>query len=101
MRRCAGVQNESRPIDMCHEISQYTPTITHAAARTAVYACQRDEACTAVVATAGVSYRSRVSSVVAMCLNPRGCCSVRTKRAHRIDTRGTARWNECRDERCD
>ena len=43
MSRCAGVQNESRPIDMCHEMSQYTPTITHAAARTAVYACQRDD----------------------------------------------------------
>ena len=23
---CAGVQNESRPIDMCHEMSQYMPT---------------------------------------------------------------------------
>ena len=41
--RCAGVQNVSRPIDMCHEMSQYTPTITHAAANTAVYACQRDD----------------------------------------------------------
>jgi len=36
MRRCAGVQNVSRPIDMCHEMSQYTPIITHAAANTAV-----------------------------------------------------------------
>ena len=34
MSRCAGVQNVSRPIDMCHEMSQYTPTITHAAAKT-------------------------------------------------------------------
>ena len=25
IRRCAGVQNVSRPIDMCHEMSQYTP----------------------------------------------------------------------------
>ncbi len=23
--RCAGVQNVSRPIDMCHEMSQYVP----------------------------------------------------------------------------
>ena len=46
--RCAGVQNESRPIDMCHEMSQYTPTITHAAANTAVYACQPSTPTTAV-----------------------------------------------------
>src|SRR5262245_35170083 len=39
MSKCAGVQNVSRPIDMCHEMSQYTPTITHVAANTAVYAC--------------------------------------------------------------
>src|ERR1700685_1263715 len=26
MPRCAGVQNVSRPIDMCQEISQYKPT---------------------------------------------------------------------------
>src|SRR6476620_9705671 len=66
MRRCAGVQNESRPIDMCHEISQYTPTITQAAARTAVHACQREDVRTAVASAAGASYRSRESSVVAM-----------------------------------
>src|SRR5256885_4041622 len=37
--RCAGVQKESRPIVMCHEMSQYTPTITHAAANTTASAC--------------------------------------------------------------
>src|SRR5678810_643249 len=40
MNRCAGVQNVSRPIDICHEMSQYTPTITHVAPRRTVYACQ-------------------------------------------------------------
>src|SRR3954470_7060148 len=38
--RCAGVQKVSRPIVMCHEMSQYTPTITHTAATTTAYACQ-------------------------------------------------------------
>jgi hypothetical protein len=27
MHKCAGVQNVSRPIDMCHEISQNRPTV--------------------------------------------------------------------------
>src|SRR3569833_343930 len=27
--RCAGVQNESRPIVMCHEMSQYVPATMH------------------------------------------------------------------------
>ena len=40
MSRCADVQNVSRPIDMCHEMSQYTPTITHVAPRRTVWACQ-------------------------------------------------------------
>src|ERR1041384_7659802 len=39
MRRCAGVQNVSRPIDMCHEMSQYTPAITQSAATATVRAC--------------------------------------------------------------
>jgi hypothetical protein len=34
-------------------MSQYTPTMTHAAATTAVYACHRDETATAVDAAAG------------------------------------------------
>ena len=28
MARWAGVQNESRPMDRCHEMSQRTPTMT-------------------------------------------------------------------------
>src|SRR4051794_26341091 len=38
IRRWAGVQNVSRPIDMCQEISQYTPPITAAAPSTATLA---------------------------------------------------------------
>src|SRR5580765_7927824 len=43
MTRWAGVQNVSRPMDMCHEMSQYTPTITHVAPNRTVYACQSVE----------------------------------------------------------
>ena len=39
INRCAGVQNVSRPMVICHEMSQYTPTITHAAANTTDRAC--------------------------------------------------------------
>ena len=34
INRCAGVQNVSRPIDMCHEMSQINPTSTIEAAAT-------------------------------------------------------------------
>src|SRR5690242_3379466 len=37
MTRCAGVQKLSRPIDMCHEISQYRPNIEQAGAKNAVH----------------------------------------------------------------
>ena len=36
MARCAGVQNESRPIDSCHEMSQCTPIIALVMAATEV-----------------------------------------------------------------
>src|SRR5689334_8895209 len=39
MSRCAGVQNVSRPMDMCHEMSQSNPTTTIVAATTTAYAC--------------------------------------------------------------
>src|SRR5437016_9808192 len=32
MSRCAGVQNVSRPMDMCQEISQYPPMTTETTA---------------------------------------------------------------------
>jgi hypothetical protein len=43
---------------MCHEMSQYTPTITQAAAKTAVYACQSvDVATTRADGGAGANVR--------------------------------------------
>jgi hypothetical protein len=43
MRRCAGVQNVSRPMDMCHEMSQSKPTTTMAADATTAYTCHAQE----------------------------------------------------------
>src|SRR4051812_34926963 len=56
MTRCAGVQNVSRPIDMCHEMSQYTPIITHSAANTTVGACQAKGTGAALSAMLRVAY---------------------------------------------
>ena len=36
---CAGVQNVSRPIVMCHEMSQYTPTPMLVIANSAATTC--------------------------------------------------------------
>jgi hypothetical protein len=40
MSMCAGVQNVSRPMDMCHEMSQIIPVTIIVAAATTAYACQ-------------------------------------------------------------
>src|SRR5262245_37173886 len=37
MARCAGVQNVSRPIVRCHEMSHVTPTMTLAEAKSTAY----------------------------------------------------------------
>src|SRR5436190_13910780 len=46
MSRCAGVQNVSRPMDMCHEMSHSKPTTTIAAAATTAYACHAQSSTT-------------------------------------------------------
>src|SRR5258705_6095509 len=46
MSRCAGVQKVSRPMDMCHEMSQSRPTTTIAAAATTAYACHAQSSTT-------------------------------------------------------
>ena len=67
MSRCAGVQKVSRPMDMCHEMSQYTPTITHSAAKTTVgaYAEAASAALYRRITPAGTSYDGGI--VFALC----------------------------------
>src|SRR5215469_12026175 len=49
MQRCAGVQNVSRPMVMCQEMSQCKPTIAQVAAAATVHAYQGTDSATAAV----------------------------------------------------
>jgi hypothetical protein len=67
MAMCAGVQNESRPMDMCHEMSQYPPITTDTTAAKSAQMYQGTESSFAGAETAVLlSTGGRTDSVVAM-----------------------------------
>src|SRR5262249_17209105 len=91
MAMCAGVQNVSRPIDRCQEISQCTPTMANVTAATEHHTYHGTAsvlvvgiACVVAVA-AGVIHPSRTTLVYTRGARPSGRTGLRRPNVFRLD----------------